>query len=94
MTTQIGVLNARANESCTSDFEIEFAAFDSFSVVLVHENTEQALESSDDLGTYGAIEFAYRDRDTSETWSTAWLVLAGTATIGLLVFKKTSTKTE
>ena len=94
VTTQIGVLNARSDKGCTSDFEIEFAAMDSFSVVLVHENTEQALESSEDLCTYGAIEFAYRDRDTSETWSTAWLVLAGTAIIGLLVFQKTSIKTD
>ena len=94
VTTQIGVLNARSDKGCTSDFEIEFAAMDSFSVVLVHENTEQALESSEDLGTYGAIEFAYRDRDTSETWSPAWLVLAGTAIIGLLVFQKTSIKTD
>ena len=67
---------------------------DSFSVVLVHENTEESLKSNDDLGTYGAIEFAYRDRDTSETWSPAWLVLAGTAIIGLLVFQKTSTKPD
>jgi len=94
VTTQIGVLNAHATTSCTSDFAIEFAAMDSFSVVLVHENTEEALESNDDLGTYGAIEFAYRDRDTSETWSPAWLVLAGTAIIGLLVFQKTSTKPD
>jgi thiol-disulfide isomerase/thioredoxin len=94
VTTQIGVLNARSDKGCTTDFEIEFAAMNSFSVVLVHENTEQALESSEDLGTYGAIEFAYRDRDTSETWSPAWLVLAGTAIIGLLVFQKTSIKTD
>ncbi|MDB2618607.1 hypothetical protein N9X96_00980 [bacterium] len=40
------------------------------------------------------IEFGYRDRDTSETWSPAWLVLAGTAIIGLLVFQKTSTKPD
>lgn len=91
VTTQIGIITARANTSCTSDFEIEFAAVDSFSVVLLHENTEDALESRDDLGTYGAIEFAYRDRGTSESWSPAWLVLAGTAIIGLLVFQKKST---
>ena len=94
VTTEIGVLDARTNTGCTSDFEIKFAAMDSFSVVLVHENTEDVLESSDDLGTYGAIEFAYRDRGASESWSPAWLVLAGTAIIGLLVFQKTSTKTE
>ena len=94
VTTQIGVLTARAETGCTSDFEIEFAALDSFSVVLVHENTEEVLESSEDLGTYGAIEFAYRDRAASEPWSPAWLVLAGTAIIGLLVFQKTSIKTE
>ena len=29
-----------------------------------------------------------------ETWSPAWLVLAGTAIIGLLVFQKTSTKPD
>lgn len=91
VTTQIGVVAARANTGCTSDFEIEFGALDSFSVVLMHENTEDALQSTDDLGTYGAIEFAYRDRDTSESWSPAWLVLAGTAIIGLLVFQKKST---
>ena len=94
VTTEIGVLDARSNTGCTSDFEIKFAAMDSFSVVLVHENTEDVLESSDDLGTYVAIEFAYRDRGASESWSPAWLVLAGTAIIGLLVFQKTSTKTE
>lgn len=88
ITTTIGVLGASADAGCTADFSIEFTALESFSVVLVHEHTEASLDSSDDLGTYGAIEFAYRERQSSEAWSPAWLVLGAVAAVGLLVFQK------
>ena len=80
--------NASVNQGCTADFSIEFTAPESFSVVLIHEHTEASLDSSDDLGTYGAIEFAYRERQSSEAWSPAWLVLGAFAAVGLLVFQK------
>ena len=88
ITTTIGVSSASADAGCTADFSIEFTALESFSVVLVHEHTEASLDSSDDLGTYGAIEFAYRERQSSEAWSPAWLVLGAVAAVGLLVFQK------
>lgn len=92
ITTAIGVLNASADQGCTADFSIEFTTLESFSVVLVHEHKQTSLESSDDLGTYGAIEFAYRDRQTTEAWSPAWLVLGAVTAVGLLVFQKKEEK--
>jgi hypothetical protein len=48
-------------------FSISFALLEQFSVLLLHENTEEVIvDSNASLGTYGSVEFAYRTRDSSE----------------------------
>ena len=88
VTTSINLIAARAPTDCLTDFTIEFTALASFSVILLHENTAGSITTNQDLGTYGAVEFAFRDRDEAEAWSPAWVVLGGAAVIGLLVFRK------
>jgi thiol-disulfide isomerase/thioredoxin len=86
--TEICLINASAPNSCTDDFSIVFEAMDTFSVVMIHENTLEKVAENGDLSTYGALEFAYRERSEPESWDPAWAVLLGAATIGLLVFRK------
>ena len=62
LTASINLVEARAPTDCVTDFAIDFAALTSFSVILMHENTVDSIVSNEDLGTYGAVEFAYRDR--------------------------------
>ena len=83
--THIGLLNANVSEGCDTDFEITFADIDEFSILLVHENTEYAIENLDaSLGTYGAVEFAYRSRDVPQSWSFTTIVLLVSAGAGLV----------
>ncbi|MGY8698484.1 MAG: hypothetical protein ACKVHC_02145 [Candidatus Poseidoniales archaeon] len=56
-----------------------------FSILLIHENTEDAIVNSEaSLGTYGAVEFAYRSRDAPESWSLANVLLMVAAGAGLV----------
>ena len=84
----IDVLEAVAPEGCTTDFSITFEALESFSVVLVHENTLEAINTAEDLGSYGAVEFAYRERSETESWNLAWVVLICAGMAGLLILPK------
>ena len=64
---EFGLSEASVNESCGTDFSISFALLEQFSVLLLHENTEEVIvDSNASLGTYGSVEFAYRTRDSSE----------------------------
>jgi len=66
--TQLGLVNADVNEGCSIDFEITFDDMEEFSILLLHESTEDAIvNSSAPLGTYGAVEFAYRSRDAPQS---------------------------
>lgn len=72
----VGLLRTQAPLSCEQDFEITFTAKEEFSILLVHENTEDAITNHNaSLGTYGAVEFAYRSRDIPESWSPTPLIL-------------------
>ena len=88
LTTSINLVDARVPTDCVTDFAIDFPALASFSVILLHENTVDSIASNEDLGTYGAVEFAYRDRSEPEPWNSTWAVLGGAAIVGLLVFRK------
>lgn len=86
----IGLLRAESSQGC-NDFEISFQSKTEFSILLVHESTEDAiLNHNATLGTYGAVEFAYRSRDSPESWSFApfLLLLAAGAGIAAIMPRK------
>ena len=73
------------NQGCDIDFEISFEDMDEFSIVLLHESTVDAIVNSEaSLGTYGAVEFAYRSRDIPDSWSLASVMLVVAAGAGLI----------
>jgi len=85
ITTQFGLLNANVTEGCDLDFEISFEDMEEFSILLLHESTEDAVVNFDaPLGSYGAIEFAYRSRDAPQSWSFVSITLAIAACAGLM----------
>ena len=85
VTTQIGLLGVDVDKGCNIDFEITFEDMNEFSIILIHENTEDAIVNSEaSLGTYGAVEFAYRSRDIPESWSLASVILIIAAGAGLI----------
>lgn len=81
----IGLLGAESSQGCEQDFQISFTAKAEFSILLVHENTEDAIANHNaSLGTYGAVEFAYRSRDVSESWSLTHFMLLLAAGAGII----------
>lgn len=94
VSTSIGLETAHAASSCTSDFSITFESLDSFSILLLHENAYDSIVEQDDLGTYGTVEFAYRERSSDEQWSPVVVVLVATALAGLLIVQKREQKRE
>jgi len=85
ITTQLGLASANVNQGCMIDFEIMFNDMTEFSILLIHESTENAILNSEaSLGTYGAVEFAYRSRDIPESWSLANVLLLVAAGAGLI----------
>ena len=85
ITTQLGLINAEVNEGCSLDFEITFEDMEEFSILLVHESTEDAIVNSDaPLGTYGAVEFAYRSRVVPQSWSFVSMALVIAAGAGIM----------
>ena len=80
----IGLLRAESWLVCY-DFDISFQSKREFSILLVHESTEDAiLNHNATLGTYGAVEFAYRSRDIPESWSFAPFLLLLAAGAGII----------
>jgi thiol-disulfide isomerase/thioredoxin len=83
---QFELLNADVDEGCGTDFQITFAYMDEFSILLLHESTEDAIVNSEaPLGTYGAVEFAYRSRLLPQSsWSLVSIALFIAAAAGLM----------
>jgi hypothetical protein len=83
---QFELLNAGVDEGCGTDFEITFEYMDEFSILLLHENTEDAIVNLEaPLGTYGAVEFAYRSRLLPQSsWSLVSIALFIAAAAGLM----------
>jgi len=83
--TQIGILTSNVSAGCDADFEITFADKKEFSVILIHESTEHAIENLDaSLGTYGVVEFAYRTREVPQSWSFTTIALMVSAGAGIV----------
>ena len=62
ITVELGLQSASAVDSCTTGFSVEFEAFSSWSVILLHEPATSSLGEGVVASTYGAVELAYRDR--------------------------------
>ncbi len=79
ITQQLGLLSATVDASCQSSFAIEFEDLRSWSVVLVHESTQEELDAGGRTTSYGAVEMAYRERAAAQPESGAWgtVIFAG-----------------
>jgi len=85
ITTEIGLLSATVGASCLDSFSVEFEDLRSWSVVLIHESTQEELDAGGRSTSYGAVEMAYRDRAEIENGSGWWgtIILIGCAGLGL-----------
>ena len=69
ITANIGLLSATVETTCESSFSIEFEAITSWSVLLVHETTNEVLSDGGEHTSLGAVELAHRDRAQYEAES-------------------------
>ncbi len=58
--SNIGFLDSAAT-SCSDDFSVNFSHSGKFSLVLIHEATDESIQQNNDPTTIGVVEFAYRD---------------------------------
>ena len=66
ITARFGLRNASVGDSCESSLSVEFDEMDSWSVVLVHEATQESLDAGGSLTSYGAVELAFRERSEDQ----------------------------
>ena len=83
ITTEIGVLSATVGPSCLDSFAVEFEELRSWSVVLIHESTQEELDAGGRSTSYGAVEMAYRDRAETQNDSGWWGPIILIACVGL-----------
>ena len=85
ITTEIGVLSATVGPSCLDSFAVEFEELRSWSVILIHESTQEELDAGGRSTSYGAVEMAYRDRAETQNDSGWWgpIILIGCVGLGL-----------
>ena len=85
ITTQLGLLSTSVGTSCLDSFAVEFDELRSWSVILIHESTQDELDAGGRSTSYGAVEMAYRDRAESQPSSGWWgpAILFGCVALGL-----------
>ncbi len=85
ITTQLGLLSTSVGTSCLDSFAVEFNELRSWSVILIHESTQDELDAGGRSTSYGAVEMAYRDRAESQPSSGWWgpAILIGCVALGL-----------
>lgn len=85
ITTQLGLLSTSVESSCLDSFAVEFDNLRSWSVILIHESTQEELDAGGRSTSYGAVEMAYRDRAESQPSSGWWgpVILIGCVALGL-----------
>lgn len=85
ITTQLGLLSTSVGTSCLDSFAVEFDELRSWSVILIHESTQDELDAGGRSTSYGAVEMAYRDRAESQPSSGWWgpAILIGCVALGL-----------
>ena len=62
ITANLGLLSASADGDCSTSFSVTFEELDAWSVVLIHESTQETLDNGGPTASHGAVELAYRER--------------------------------
>ena len=92
ITTTLGLLGANVADECSTSFSVEFEDLDSWSVLLIHESTQETLDNDGRSTSYGVVELAYRERadpePTSGAIGTALLVGCLVLAVASIVRKK------
>jgi thiol-disulfide isomerase/thioredoxin len=84
VTQNIGFLDSTATD-CLSDFTVNFTNDGKFSVILIHEATNEVLLSSPNLAnSLGVVEFAYRDIEIQSETNIMPIVFLSIISIGCI----------
>lgn len=71
--------------NCAEDFTVNFSYQGKFSLVLIHEATNEVIESDKNLATtLGVVEFAYRDIDIEDQVNLMPMIFITTIAIGFI----------
>ena len=71
--------------NCVDDFTVNFSNEGKFSLLLIHEATDEVLQSNPNLATtLGVIEFAYRDIETENKTDLMPIVFISAILIGFI----------
>jgi len=84
ITQSIGFISSNS-DNCSDNFSVMFNNSEKFSLVLIHESTENELTNNSQLGeNLGLVEFAYRDITIDETDDYLSIVVISMISIGVL----------
>ena len=80
----IGFIEASTTD-CLNDYTVKFPIDGKFSLVLIHEFTDEVIESRPNFAsTLGVVEFAYRDIEIDNETNLMPIVFVSTIVIGFL----------
>ena len=83
-THNIGFSESKAT-NCAEDFTVDFSNEGKFSLVLIHEATDEVLQSNPNLSsTLGVVEFAYRDIEIDNQTNILPIVFVSAILIGFI----------
>ncbi len=88
LSANIGLLNATTSSNCGEDFFIEFPKYDSWSVILVHEHTLDALQNSSEPMSFGAVEMAHRSISIEHSSSASWVLIGLCGALSLVAISR------
>ena len=84
VTQSLGFI-AASSDNCSDNFSVTFNDSEKFSLVLIHESTENELANNSALGeNLGLVEFAYRDITIDDTDDYLSIVVISLISIGIL----------
>ena len=84
VTQSLG-FTAASSDNCSDNFSVSFNDSEKFSLVLIHESTENELDNNSALGeNLGLVEFAYRDITIEDTDNYLSIVVISIISIGVL----------
>ena len=76
---------AASSENCSDNFSVTFNNSEKFSLVLIHESTENELSNNSMLGeNLGLVEFAYRDITVDQTKDYLKIIVFSMVSIGVI----------
>ena len=77
--------SAASSDNCSDNFSVTFNNSEKFSLVLIHESTENELSNNSMLGeNLGLVEFAYRDITVDQTKDYLKIIVFSMASIGII----------